>query len=115
MLHNKAWIYVGLTSVFELIWLYGFNRAETSLEWAIVIGFIALDLNFLAKACHYLAAGTVYAVFAATGTIGTILMDMFLLGESISVSMMVCMGLILIGVIGLNLSDPSENEEANHG
>ncbi|MGL4674325.1 MAG: DMT family transporter, partial [Wohlfahrtiimonas sp.] len=69
---------------------------------------------FLAKACQYLAAGTVYAVFAATGTVGTVLMDTFLLGTSISVGMMACMALILIGVIGLNLSDPSDEEES-HG
>lgn len=112
---NKAWMYVGLTSIFELIWLYGFNRAETPLEWAIVIGFIILDLNFLAKACQYLAAGTVYAVFAATGTVGTVLMDTFLLGTSISIGMMACMALILIGVLGLNLSDPSSDEEESHG
>lgn len=112
---NKAWIYVGLTSIFELVWLYGFNRAETPIEWAIVIGFIILDLNFLAKACKYLAAGTVYAVFAATGTIGTMLMDMFFFGESISISMILCMALILVGVVGLNLSDSDREEEINHG
>lgn len=112
---NKAWIYVGLTSIFELIWLYGFNRAESIIEWSIVVAFIILDLNFLAKACQHLAAGTVYAVFAATGTIGTVLMDMFLLGQSISVAMILCMGLILVGVLGLNLFDPSTEEGEHHG
>ncbi|KZS23815.1 SMR family transporter [Wohlfahrtiimonas chitiniclastica] len=115
-MNNKAWFYVGLTSVFELIWLYGFNRADAPWEWALVVLFIFMDLNFLAKACQYLAAGTVYAVFAAVGTIGTILMDTFLLEQTISTAMMVCMGLILLGVLGLNLSDPSaDEEEENHG
>lgn len=112
---NKAWIYVALTSIFELIWLYGFNTAESAWEWSLVIFFVILDLNFLAKACKYLAAGTVYAVFAAVGTIGTILMDTFLLDQEITMAMMVCMGLILLGVIGLNLFDPSGEKEENHG
>lgn len=102
---NKSWIYVALTSLFELIWLYGFNVASTWWHWIIIISLIILDLHFLSKACEQIPTGTVYAVFAATGTVGTALMDIFLFHEELTIMKMVFMGTILVGVIGLNLFD----------
>ena len=111
---NKAWIYVALTSIFELFWLFGFNVASAWWHWAIIGSFVLLDLNFLAKACEGLPTGTVYAIFAASGTIGAALMDYFIFDESMSMQMLFFMGVILVGVIGLNLSDVNtkhNNEE----
>lgn len=108
---NKAWIYVALTSIFELIWLYGFNVASAWWHWAIIGVFVLLDLHFLAKACEGLPTGTVYAIFAAIGTVGTALMDHFLFNETISLEMLFFMGIILIGVIGLNLFDVNIRDE----
>lgn len=102
---NKSWIYVALTSIFELIWLYGFNVASTWWHWIIIISLLMLDLYFLSKACEQLPTGTVYAIFAATGTIGTALMDIFLFHEDLTILKMIFMGVILLGVIGLNLFD----------
>src|SRR5699024_759925 len=102
---NKAWIYVALTSLLELVWIYGFNVASTWWHWAIIVCLVALDLHFLAKACEALPTGTVYAVFAAAGTVGTALMDVYLFNESLTLGKMVFMGIILVGVIGLNLFD----------
>lgn len=108
---NKAWIYVGLTSLLELCWLYGFNIASSWWHWVIIVAFIILDLQFLAKACEYLPTGTVYSIFAAIGTVGTILMDALLFDEEISLLMLIFIGIALIGVIGLNLSDEDKNKE----
>lgn len=102
---NKSWYYVFLTSLFELIWLYGFNVASTWWHWAIILVFVYYDLQFLSKAVKGLPTGTVYAVFAAAGTIGTVLMDAFLFGETITTNKLFFIGVILVGVIGLNLSD----------
>jgi len=110
---NKAWIYVALTSLFELIWLYGFNVASAWWHWAIIVVFVLLDLNFLAKACEGLPTGTVYAIFAAIGTVGTTLMDYFLFNETITLEMLFFMGIILIGVIGLNIFDINIRDEEN--
>ena len=108
---NKSWIYVFLTSLFELIWLYGFNVADTWWHWIIIITFIYFDLQFLAKACEGLPTGTVYAVFAAAGTIGTVLMDAYLFHVEINFSKLFFIGVILLGVIGLNLSDSKSNKK----
>ncbi len=102
---NKSWLYVAATSILELAWLYGFKEAYLWWHWIIIVIMVFFDLQFLAKACEGLPAGTVYAIFAAVGTIGTVLMDFFLFNVPITQEMMLFMGVILAGVIGLNLSD----------
>lgn len=108
---NRAWMYVFLTSLFELIWIYGFNVASVWWHWIIILILIAFDLHFLAKACETLPTGTVYAIFAAAGTVGTALMDIFLFNEQLTVGKIMFMGIILLGVIGLNLFDEQPKEQ----
>lgn len=112
---KKAWIYVGLTSLFELIWIYGFNIADQWWHWGIIVICFFFDLHFLAEACAGLPTGTVYAVFAGVGTIGTGLMDVFLFDESLSGAKIGFIIVIIAGVIGLNLADRAaemKNREA---
>lgn len=102
---TKYWIYVALTSIFELIWIYGFNVASAWWHWIFIIIFIMFDLHFLAKAVEGLPGGTVYAIFAGVGTIGTFLMDVYLFGEHINAVNILFIVLIVTGVIGLKLAD----------
>lgn len=110
----KYWVYVALTSFFELVWIFGFNTASAWWHWIFILSFIVLDLHFLAKAVEGLPGGTVYAVFAGVGTIGTFLMDVYLFGENMSIGKAIFIALIVIGVIGLKLADDqAEKEESN--
>lgn len=102
---NKSWVYVVLTSLCELLWIFGFNVASTWWHWAIIIPIIAVDFWFLSKACEGLPTGTVYAVFAAAGTIGTALMDVFIFDESFTAIKIVFICVIVIGVMMLNIAD----------
>lgn len=106
---NKAWIYVVLTSLSELVWIYGFNTASTWWHWALIVAFILLDLHFLAKACEGLPTGTVYAIFAGFGTVGTFLMDIFIFHENIKLVSVFFIMLIILGVVGLKLSDDQKD------
>ncbi|MEH7110557.1 MULTISPECIES: DMT family transporter [Bacillaceae] len=108
---NKAWMYVGMTCIFELMWVYGFNTAVTWWEWGMVIAIIFTDFHILPKACESLPTGTVYSVFAGVGTIGTVLMDIFLFGGSMNTLKLLFMAFIVIGVIGLNLADHREEHK----
>ncbi|AIF44828.1 MULTISPECIES: DMT family transporter [Virgibacillus] len=114
---NKSWIYVILTSLFELIWIFGFNVASEWWHWAIILGCISLDLHFLTKACENLPTGTVYAIFAAAGTVGTALMDVYIFNGNLSTPKVLFMVLLVAGVIGLkladNLPDKGEKEVVN--
>ncbi|MBS4213745.1 MULTISPECIES: DMT family transporter [Neobacillus] len=108
---KKAWLFVALTCLFELMWVYGFNVAETWWQWAIVIAIIFTDFHFLPEACKGLPTGTVYAVFSGVGTIGTVLMDVFLFGEGFNSGKLLFIAIIVLGVIGLNLADNKHSKK----
>ncbi|MCR8997245.1 multidrug efflux SMR transporter [Brevibacillus laterosporus] len=102
---NRAWIYVMLTCLFELLWVYAFNVVAAWWHWAIVVVIIIADFYLLSKACETLPTGTVYAIFAAAGTVGTALMDIFIFEGVFSLAKGLFMGLLVIGVISLKLAD----------
>ncbi|WP_160723809.1 DMT family transporter [Bacillus sp. USDA818B3_A] len=112
---DKSWFYVALTCLFEWIWVYGFNTAHNWWQWALVIAVIFWDYHILPKACETLPTGTVYAIFAGAGTIGTVLMDVFLFGGKIGLWEVFFIVFIVIGVIGLNLSDNKAAKMAMKG
>lgn len=112
---SKPWIYVALTSFFELVWIFGFNVASEWWHWIFIVTFIFVDFYFLTKACQSLPTGTVYAVFAGVGTVGTALMDVFIFGGSLGIGKIIFIIILVIGVIGLNMADKIDEEKAMKG
>lgn len=112
---EKKWIYVALTSFFELVWIYGFNVASSWWHWIFIVIFIIIDFHYLTKACELLPTGTVYAIFAGVGTVGTALMDVFFFGGSLGIGKIIFIVILVIGVIGLNLADKIEEEKREKG
>lgn len=102
---NKAWLFVVLTSIAELIWIYGFNVANVWWHWAIIIPIIIVDFWLLAKACEGLPTGTVYAIFAAAGTVGTALMDVYIFDGVLTMQKLLFISVIVVGVMLLNVAD----------
>lgn len=109
---SKAWMYVALTSFFELVWIFGFNTASQWWHWIFIVGFIFIDFHFLTKACEGLPAGTVYAVFAGIGTVGTSLMDVLFFGEHISLGKIFFIFILVLGVAGLKIADGIDEKKA---
>lgn len=95
-------IYVILTSLFELLWIFGLNVANSWWHRIIIVILLGLDLKFLAIACKTLPTGTVYAVF---GTIGTTFMDAFIFKEAINLLKLFFIFILVVGVMGLNIAD----------
>ncbi|NOJ71699.1 DMT family transporter [Paenibacillus alvei] len=112
---NRSWMYVILTCLFELLWVFGFNVASSWWHWAIILGIITVDFHFLAKACEKLPTGTVYAIFAGAGTVGTALMDVLFFGGSLSIGKIVFMIMLIAGVIGLKLADQAGSDQKQKG
>ncbi|WNF37439.1 SMR family transporter [Bacillaceae bacterium IKA-2] len=107
---NKYWVYVALTCLFEILWVFGFSTAESLWHWLLVISLILIDFYVLSKACEGLPIGTVYAVFAAVGSIGAVLMDYFLFDGSINFLKLLFIGVLVTGVVGLKLADNQVEE-----
>lgn len=108
---NRGWIFVILTCLFELFWVFGFNVASTWWHWLLIVIIIIIDFYFLAKACETLPTGTVYAIFAAAGTVGTALMDIYIFEGSFSLVKGFFMSMLVFGVILLKLSDNGAKQE----
>lgn len=112
---KRSWFYVILTCMFELIWVFGFNTTQSWWHWALIISVIILNFHFLSKACESIPTGTVYAIFAGSGTVGTTVMDAFLFGGNFNAGKFFFVVVIVIGVIGLELADNKEEEKVLKG
>ena len=106
---RKGWIYVILTCVFELLWIYGFSAAEKPVDFALIAVIIITDFYFLEKACETIQTGTVYAIFSAIGTIFTALMDTFLFHVEFTFAKGFFIALLIAGVITLKRAENGVN------
>jgi quaternary ammonium compound-resistance protein SugE len=63
-----------------------------------------ISAGLLTVAMRELEVGTAYAVWTGTGAAGAATVGMVLFGDVVSAARLVSIGLILTGVVGLNLS-----------
>lgn len=105
---SRGWTYVVLTCIFELLWIYGFNAAESWPHFILIALIIVADFYFLEKACETIQTGTVYAIFSAVGTVCTALMDTLIFNVEFTIAKGFFIALLIAGVISQKLA---ENEE----
>ena len=100
------WIFLFFAGLCEVIWAVamkyadGFTRLTPTL---VTIAGSILSFILLAQAMKSLPLSTAYAVWTGIGTIGTVLIGVFVLGEHLSLLQGACLLSILIGVIGMRL------------
>ncbi|GAC43278.1 DMT family transporter [Paenibacillus popilliae] len=109
---NKYWMYVVATCLLEMVWVFGFRTADSLWSWILLVGVIIVDFYCLSKACEGLPTGTVYAVFAGVGSIGTVLMDYFFFNGELSGLKLLFIGMLVAGVVGLKLADNKGEERS---
>ena len=103
-----SWILLIVAALFEIAWAVGlkFTHGFTRLWPSLGVGVaLVVSVVLLGWAAKTLPMGTAYAVWTGLGAAGTIVCGIFFLGEPMTVSRMVCIGLILAGVIGLKLGE----------
>ncbi len=66
--------------------------------------FAAASFSLLSEGLKNLPVGSAYAVWTGIGAVGTAILGIVLLGESAAVVRLLSIGLIVVGVIGLQLS-----------
>jgi len=102
-----AWFLVVVAGIFETGFAVLLKQSHGITRVAPTIGFAICALvsfGLLTLALRHLEVGSAYAVWTGIGAAGTALVGMAVLGESVSVVKLVSIGLVLAGVIGLNLS-----------
>src|SRR5262245_53628751 len=102
-----AWLMVVVAGFFEtgfavlLKQSHGISRLWPTVGFAVCA---LISVGLLTMGLKRLEVGSAYAVWTGLGAAGTALVGIWVLGEPASVVKIVSIGLILAGVIGLNLS-----------
>ena len=105
-----AWIYLAAAIASEVIgtlflrFTEGFTRPAPS---ALVVVTYALSLWLTALALRRLEISLAYAVWAGVGTAAVAVIGMTALGETVNALKVASIGLVIGGVVGLNLSGAS--------
>ncbi len=101
-----AWIYLFAAGLLEIAWAAGLKASEgltrplvSAATLIAMLGSIAL----LGLAMRSLPLSTAYAVWTGIGIVGTAVLGVMVLGESLSPLRLLCVAAIAAGILGLKL------------
>lgn len=106
-----GWIYVFLAAVIEVLWVLGLKYSDDFLTWSGTVIALIISFYLVIKACAVLPSGTVYAVFTGMGAAAIALIDFLWLGATFSIGKGACIGLIIFGVVGIQMTTGKEEME----
>lgn len=103
------WLLLIIAAIFEIGWPLGFKLSATQPErfwWWISFAAISMMLSgvFLYFAQKVIPVSTAYVVWTGLGAIGTLLIGILFFGDSASLLRMFFALLVLIGIVGLELT-----------
>jgi quaternary ammonium compound-resistance protein SugE len=101
------WLLVVVAGLFETAFAVFLKLSHGLTNLWPTIGFAVcalISFGLLTTALRHLEVGPAYAVWTGIGATGTAVVGMAFLGESVSTLKIVSIGLVLAGVVGLNLS-----------
>lgn len=104
-----AWGILFLAGLFEVGWAIGLKQTEgftRLVPTLLTLAAMAASLGLLGLALKSLPLGTAYAVWTGIGTVGTVILGIFLYGESADALRLGCIALIMAGIVGLKLVTP---------
>jgi|SRR5574344_5962 quaternary ammonium compound-resistance protein SugE len=103
-----SWAILFLAGIFEVLWAIGLKYSEgfTKLNPTIfTIVTMAISIYLLSLALKTLPLGTAYAVWVGIGSVGVVIAGVFLFSESVSFFRLISIAFIIVGVIGLNITN----------
>ena len=102
---TTAWLILIVAGIVEITWAVGMKywSLDTLLAEYLRRDSVLVDLYLLSIPIRQLPAGTTYSVWVGIGSIGVTLFGIIMFGENASPMRLACLGLILVGVIGLKL------------
>ena len=106
-----GWLYLFLAIVFEVIGTTYLKRAEGNVltsAGALMMVFYAISFTMLTLAIkNNIELGVGYAIWSGVGTALIALIGVLAFDEHASAMKFFCIGMIIIGVVGLKLDKPS--------
>lgn len=103
------WIVLIIAGFFEMGWAVGlkYSQGFTKPLPSIftLVGMVA-SFYFLSLALKSFPLGTAYAIWTGIGTVGTVILGVILFKEPFDLIRFLCIGLIVLGIIGLKVVSP---------
>ncbi|QPV63140.1 quaternary ammonium compound efflux SMR transporter SugE [Halosimplex litoreum] len=102
-----AWYLLLVAGLFEIAWAIGLEYSEGLSRPAPTAATgvaMLISVVLLAKAVETLPVGTAYAVWTGIGAVGTAALGIVLFDEPLSPARVAFVGLIVVGIVGLNLT-----------
>ncbi len=102
-----AWLIIITAGIFETGFAVFLKMSHGLTKLWPTVGFAVcalISFGLLTMALKHLEVGAAYAVWTGIGATGAATIGMLVLGDPVTTTKIVSIGLILTGVIGLNLS-----------
>lgn len=102
-----AWVVLLVAGLLEIGWAVGLKyTAGFTRLWPTVatVACMIASLGLLGVALRTLPVGTAYAVWTGIGAAGTAIVGILFLGESAATLKLLSVGLVIAGVVGLQLT-----------
>lgn len=102
-----AWFLLFLAGLFEIGWAVGLKYTDgftRPMPTILTLISMVVSIVLLGLAVKTLPMGTAYAVWTGIGTVGTVLLGIWLLGDPATLVRLVCIGMIVAGIAGLKLA-----------
>ncbi|WP_296576999.1 quaternary ammonium compound efflux SMR transporter SugE [Phreatobacter sp.] len=104
-----AWIDLLFAGLFAISWAVGlkFTAGFTRpVPTVLTVASMAVSVFLLGFALKTLSLGTAYAIWTGVGTVGTVVLGILLFGESTHALRLACIGLFVLGIVGLKVVSP---------
>ncbi|GAB2785028.1 quaternary ammonium compound efflux SMR transporter SugE [Dyella kyungheensis] len=101
------WIYLMLAGLLEVVWAIGLKYTEgftRPLPSVITASAMVASIVLLGMAVKTLPIGTAYAIWTGIGAVGAVILGIVLFGDSASPLRLACVGLVVLGMVGLKLT-----------
>lgn len=101
-----AWFYLLIAGIAEIGWALGMKYTDgftKPVPTLLTLAVMAVSVFFLGLAVKNLPLGTAYAVWTGIGTVGTVILGIFIFNEPSDLIRLTCIALIVSGIIGLKL------------
>jgi quaternary ammonium compound-resistance protein SugE len=102
-----AWFLLLVAGLFEIGWAVGLKFTEgftRPVPTTLTVISMIISVLLLGLAVKTLPIGTAYAVWTGIGTVGTVILGIWLMGDPATAVRLVCIGLIVAGIAGLKLT-----------
>lgn len=101
-----AWIYLLIAGCFEIGWIYSLKHSNGFTKWAPMISYAICGFSAawcLSQALKNLPVSTAYASWMGIAVVGSSIIGMLIYKEPSSALRLICIGLIVLGIVGLKM------------